>query len=310
MQNANFPTDSDGRVYHLYIKPGEAANRVLTVGDVGRAIQIARTPGFDIKFVRRAPRLFVTITGLWKGVPLTIISSLMGIPNADFTMRELRHCIRGPYAIVRIGTCGTPLDDARVGDLIIPDEYRTVLRNPDGFGPSGASLSIDQRYLISKPILPSKELTQALRQEVGKLGYKVFSGTGLSCCSFYSSQGRQDPNFRDENKDLVDHYVKVVPGFSLMEMESSHFCDLARCVDEKVCGRVYASACHIALAQRRSNDFLTNEKKHEIETRLGSAVLDTLVAFPIPDEVRDYDGCVWRAPGIGGDWETMKNEFQ
>lgn len=309
MQDANFPTDADGRVYHLFIKPGEVANRVLTVGDVPRAVAIAKTPGFEVKFIRRAPRLFTTITGLYKGVPVTIITSLMGIPNADFTFRELRHCIQGPFAIVRIGTCGTPLEDAKVGDIIIPDAYRTVLRNPDAFGP-GKSLPIEQRYLISGEMHPDRDLTSIVRKNVATLSHKMHEGSCLSCCSFYSSQGRQDKNFHDQNEELVDHYVKVVPGFSMMEMESAHFCDLSRCVNAEVCGAVHMSAAHIVLAQRKSNDFLSNEKKHEIESGIGKAILDALVEFKIPGEVSTVADSVWTHTGEPlGDWSDFKSEF-
>ena len=38
MKNANFPTDADGHTYHLYLKPGEAAPRIITVGDLPRAL--------------------------------------------------------------------------------------------------------------------------------------------------------------------------------------------------------------------------------------------------------------------------------
>ena len=91
MKNANFPTDNEDRTYHLYLKKGEVAPRIITVGDVPRACVFANLPGFELKFVRSAPRLFTTFTGLYKGKPVTIITSLMGIANMDFTVRELRY---------------------------------------------------------------------------------------------------------------------------------------------------------------------------------------------------------------------------
>ena len=142
MKNANFPTDGEGRTYHLYIKKGEVASRIITVGDVPRAAVFAKTPGFEIKFVRVAPRLFTTITGLYKGKPVTIITSLMGIPNMDFTIRELRYAAQGPMAVVRVGTCGSPAD-TKVGEVTVPRKFHTVLRLPDGFGPDVPRDAID-----------------------------------------------------------------------------------------------------------------------------------------------------------------------
>jgi len=66
--DANFPMDPEGRTYHLSTKVGEVANRVLTVGDLGRAKRLSTlleppTPGGQL-FVKQSSRGFVTITGV------------------------------------------------------------------------------------------------------------------------------------------------------------------------------------------------------------------------------------------------------
>jgi len=58
-------------------------------------------------------------------------------------------------------------------------------------------------------------------------------------------------------------------------METSHLVDLARVCTQKI----YAAGAHIILAQRRSQEFLTNEQKHEMETKIGLAALETVCAF-------------------------------
>lgn len=69
----------------------------------------------------------------------------------DFTIRELRYVCRGPMAVIRVGTCGSPAD-VKVGDITVPDQYHTVLRIPDAFGPYADQVPVEKAYLISKAI--------------------------------------------------------------------------------------------------------------------------------------------------------------
>ncbi|GCA63458.1 nucleoside phosphorylase [Kipferlia bialata] len=78
---ATFPVDGEGRTYHLFVKPGDVNNRVVTCGDVGRVMRFAGLPGFKKTVEVTSPRGFVTISGDFEGVPITIVSSLMGFPN-------------------------------------------------------------------------------------------------------------------------------------------------------------------------------------------------------------------------------------
>lgn len=306
MKNANFPTDPEDRTYHLYLKPGEAAPRIITVGDLPRALAFAKMPGFEIKFIREAPRLFTTVTGLYKGKPVTIITSLMGIPNMDFTIRELRYVCRGPMAVIRVGTCGSPAD-VKVGDITVPDRYHTVLRNPDAFGPYANEVPVEKAYFISKAIPADPVLRDVLEKNVRKyIDAKIVRGNSVSSCSFYSAQGRIDTNFKDRNEGLIDRFVKEIPDLVSIEMESSHLVDLALNCTQKI----HAAAAHIVLAQRRTQDFLTNEQKHKLEEQIGKAALDAIVEFDLKGE-EDAPNAVWKNSGEpGGDWAKFKHMFQ
>lgn len=46
-------------------------------------------------------RGFHTITGRYKGVPVSIVSIGMGYPSMDFFVREVRECVRGDMVVVR-----------------------------------------------------------------------------------------------------------------------------------------------------------------------------------------------------------------
>lgn len=115
----DFPRTADGRVYHLGLKAGEVANRIVcsnlpsarvcidrsqvAVGHPSRALIIEghldKTP---VPFKLTSERGFVTITGRYKGVPVSIVSTGMGFPNTDFFVREVRECLTGDMIVVRL----------------------------------------------------------------------------------------------------------------------------------------------------------------------------------------------------------------
>ncbi|KAG8727777.1 hypothetical protein FRC12_022228 [Ceratobasidium sp. 428] len=62
--NANFPRTPSGRVYHLGLKHGEIANRIITVGEPKRARTVASyLDKQPVPFELLSERGFLTITG-------------------------------------------------------------------------------------------------------------------------------------------------------------------------------------------------------------------------------------------------------
>ena len=66
--------NSDGSVFHLHLRPEELADNVILVGDPGRVDMIAEY--LDEKEFRHQSREFVSVTGKYKGVRMTVLSSL------------------------------------------------------------------------------------------------------------------------------------------------------------------------------------------------------------------------------------------
>ncbi|KAG2494589.1 hypothetical protein HYH03_007355 [Edaphochlamys debaryana] len=131
-RDANFPTDAQGRTYHLGTREGEVAPRILSVGTVTRAQLVATllqppAPGRQL-FQRVSSRGFHTITGRFEGVPVSIVSTHMGMPNMDFVVRENRAVVRGQMAIVRLGTCGAVQHPAKLGDLLVASHGSIAVR--------------------------------------------------------------------------------------------------------------------------------------------------------------------------------------
>jgi uridine phosphorylase len=122
----DFPRTADQRVYHLGIRAGEVANRIvsyqcgvpanlkqdisiytsylsqITVGSPSRADRIANFLDASPKpFRLTTERGFMTITGRYRGVPISVISIGMGSSMADFFVREVRECLSGDMVVVR-----------------------------------------------------------------------------------------------------------------------------------------------------------------------------------------------------------------
>lgn len=111
---AQLPIDKSGRLYHLGLLKEELNSRILTVGDPSRAFIIsklldgadasAKTPeqlGSKV-FYLASNRGFVTFSGLYHNVPVSIIAIGMGFPMMDFLVRESRAIINGNMAIIRL----------------------------------------------------------------------------------------------------------------------------------------------------------------------------------------------------------------
>lgn len=76
----------------------------MTVGSPSRAKTIALyLDGSPKPFELSSERGFLTITGRYKGVPISIVSIGMGSPNMDFFVREVRESLAGDLVIIRCG---------------------------------------------------------------------------------------------------------------------------------------------------------------------------------------------------------------
>ncbi|OJA14813.1 hypothetical protein AZE42_04196 [Rhizopogon vesiculosus] len=230
VQDANFPKTADGRVYHLGIRAGEVANRIITVGSVSRAEGIAKMLDASPKlFSLYSERGFITITGCYKTVPVSIVCIGMGAPNADFFIREVRECVRGDMLVIRLGSCGC-LTDLPVGSLVLPTSSIACTRNVDFNFASGDPWEVP--YRLSKPVSADPDLHKALQDAIELTrppsleNLVVSKAVNASTDSFYSSQGRQT-SFQDHNASLIDHLKAAVPGLTTLEMETFSIFHLA-----------------------------------------------------------------------------------
>jgi len=294
VSDANFPRDPEGRVYHLGVKSGEVANRILSVGDAGRAKLIAGFLDDPQNVLIISNRGFIVFTGTYNNVPISIIATGMGVAMIDFVVRECRAVVEGTMVIIRFGTCGTLQPTIPIGSIVVADTSTLIRRNPDHWTQSD---NAPPPYDISKPVASDTALSERLYNNMHTaVGPVVIRGANATGDSFYSSQGRHDPNFTDENTTLFDELLERYPNTSTLEMETFQLYSLAQCC---VNNNVKASAATIVLAQRRSNAFLDVETKHLLEKEGGLACLRTLIEYPIDsNDIMNGEECVWNQPPL------------
>ncbi len=101
---------------HIGAKPGEIAPRVLLPGDPLRAKWIADNY-LDDAVCYSTVRNMLGFTGTYKGVPVSIQGSGMGMPSASIYYHELM-AEYGVTTVIRAGSCGAITDDLELRDVI------------------------------------------------------------------------------------------------------------------------------------------------------------------------------------------------
>lgn len=108
--------NADGSAFHLHLKPEQLADRVVLVGDPDRVTTVASY--FDTQECEVSSREFHTITGVYKGKRITVVSHGIGTDNIDIVLNELDALANIDFAtrtvkpefrqltLVRVGTSG------------------------------------------------------------------------------------------------------------------------------------------------------------------------------------------------------------
>jgi len=108
---------------HIEASRGDFAETVLMPGDPLRAQTLAEKHLDDVKLVNSV-RNMLGFTGTFRGKPVSIMGSGMGMPSISIYAYELFDYY-GVKQIVRVGTCGGLLADMRVGDLVLASTAST-----------------------------------------------------------------------------------------------------------------------------------------------------------------------------------------
>ena len=186
---------------HIGANAGDIAETVLMPGDPYRAKWAAETFLEDARLVNDV-RGMLGFTGTWRGNPVTIQGSGMGMPSLSIYANEL---IRdyGARTLIRIGSCGGMQDRVKVRDVILAMTASTV---------STPSSSLF-RELQFAPCADWSLLRAAAEAAEAK-------GTPTHVGGIYSSD-----TFYDERPDLNEQMVRH--GILGVEMEAAELYILA-----------------------------------------------------------------------------------
>lgn len=102
---------------HIEAKPGEIAKQVLLPGDPMRAQWIAEI-FFDDPLLYNDVRGMYGYTGSYKGVPVSVQGTGMGVPSALIYCHELINYY-GCTKLIRVGSAGSYQPDINIRDIVI-----------------------------------------------------------------------------------------------------------------------------------------------------------------------------------------------
>ncbi|MBM4275542.1 MAG: nucleoside phosphorylase [Deltaproteobacteria bacterium] len=245
---AAVPRNSRGRFYHIDCGPGDLAPYILTTGDPGRARRIARR--FDRLTVRRHNREFLTYTGIYRGIPISVMATGIGAAPSAIAVVEAAQCVQ-PATFIRLGSTGALQEHIALGDLIITSE---ALRDEN------------TTHYYAPPEVKARahpQVTAALERAAEELGAPYHVGVTCTAADFYAGQGRLIPGFPTLEPEKVARLSRA--GVLNLEMEMSAYLTLAAVSTF----RIRAGGMCAVFANRLTGAAVFGQKNlHAIENRL------------------------------------------
>jgi len=278
--------NEDGSIFHLHLKPEQLADKIILVGDPGRVALVASY--FDTQECSVSSREFNTITGIYKGKRITVVSTGIGTDNIDIVVNELDALANidlrtrtektefRQLALVRIGTSGGMQPDIPLGSFLISeksigfDGMLNFYAGRDGV----CDLKLEEE--LKKQLDWNKQFCApyvvdadpGLVEQIGQ--GDMLRGVTISANGFYGPQGRvlriglAEPHLNDKIEKFRYGNYKITN----YEMEGSAIAGLA-----KLMGHKAMTVCCI-IANRRVEAANTDYKPY-IE-KLVQTVLDRI----------------------------------
>ncbi len=186
---ANYPTP------HINANPEDFAKTVLMPGDPKRSEFVAKNFLSEARLVNNV-RGAQGYTGFYKGVPVSVMASGMGMPSIGIYSYELYNFF-GVESIIRIGSAGGLQDRVKVRDIVIGQAACTDSNFMSQFGLSGTLAPIADYSLL-----------KTAEEKCCDAGLTFHVGNLLSSDLFYSDM-----------KDHHDPWRKM--GVLAVEMEAA-----------------------------------------------------------------------------------------
>ena len=246
----------DDKLYHLGIKKSDLAENIFIVGDPARAIRVSQE--FDQIDCEISNREYLTFTGSYRGIPVSVIGTGIGTDNVEIALVEayiahefdlksaekLQNC--SPLTIIRLGTSGGVQPDVTPGSLAI-SSYALGLDSTGIYYEQSAedkivkkieteaskilNSAIDKKSRFKGKITPyaskaSSEVTMALINQAEAYGVEFETGITVSSPGFYGPSSRYIEGLNNTLSDIKGSLSSLnIDGLKVhnMEMESSLF---------------------------------------------------------------------------------------
>ena len=263
--------NGDGSIFHLHLRPEQLADRVFLVGDPARVDMVASR--FDHIDCNVTSREFHTITGLYKGKRISVVSHGIGTDNIDIVLNELDALANIDFdtrqekesfrqlTLVRVGTSGGLQDETPIGTYVAAEHsigFDGVLyfygdtervRNRSFEAELLKQLDWSIEGLLPYVVAADPSLIEQICQQ------DILRGNTIAANGFYGPQGRQlrlplhDPEL-NKKIQAFDYEGRHLTNY---EMESSSLAALSALMGH----RAMTVCCIIAgrKAQNMNTDY-------------------------------------------------------
>ena len=248
------------RLYHLGIKKTDLTENVFIVGDPARATRVSEE--FDRIDSEISNREYLTYTGIYQNIPVSVIGTGIGTDNVEIALVEafiahefdlktgerFQNC--SPLTIIRLGTSGGVQPDVTPGSLAISsyalgldstgiyydypiDDEMLNRIETESSEILNSAISDNSRFkgkVIPYASKASTEVTDALINQAQALNVEFATGITVSSPGFYGPSSRHIEGLNNTLPDIKGSLSKLnLDGLKVhnMEMESSllfHLC--------------------------------------------------------------------------------------
>jgi uridine phosphorylase len=182
------------KMHHLQIEPGQIGEFVIMPGDPGRCHLIAEH--FENPQLIAQSREYITYTGKYKGLRVSVTSTGMGCPSAAIALEEL--IMSGAKYLVRLGTTGALQKSIHLGDMIIPTSAVRL---------EGTSVE----YIpVEFPAVADIDIVDALLKATRQKNQKFHIGIIMSHDAFYKGSIFADHDFLKREQVWINSNVLSV----------------------------------------------------------------------------------------------------
>lgn len=204
---------------HIAANPGDFAPIVLMPGDPLRAQFIAEHFLTDVKLVSKV-RNMLAFTGLYQGMPISVMGSGMGMPSIGIYAHELFSHL-AVERIIRVGSCGAYTKTLRLFDIVLANSAWTES--------TFASIYSGQKQCIEYP-------SDTLNRQILKTGEQS-ELTQLQIARVHTTDVFYRRNF-EEFRQLYRDY-----GCVAVDMEAFALFHIAKCLNKQAACLLTVSDC-------------------------------------------------------------------